>query len=530
MRRKMLRAALVTAAMATAATAAPQITAILNAASYTKPGFPNYGIAPGSLFVVFGTELGPAGLQQAGSYPYPTSLSGTSMRVTVGSTVVDAILVYTSATQAAAVLPSNTPAGIALLAVTYQGRTSESGAFRVLRSAPGLLTLSETGSGPALAENFNSTADQPRNGFTHAARPGQVVTLWGTGLGPITGDDAATPVPQDLNVNVQVIVGGKAAVVRYKGRSACCAGIDQIQIEIPRGVEGCYVPVVARVGDVVSNFASISIASTGDVCTDVNGLSGTDLEKVLAGGTISSGVLRLGIGVDCGDDDDCDFFAPTYAEFGNAYFSRSGFASIYGQTRLGLPSLGSCSILPPPGPFNIPFVQPEGLDAGPVLNVAGPKGSQRIALQSTGAYAVQFSRGVSQAQVLLPGNYVIDNGDGGTDVGPFRAALTIPPAFTPTVQRSASGVKIGWTGGNSSGIVLIQVSGAPNLSGASASFVCTERVAAGQFTIPAELFLSLPPDGTDHAGLTVSATSPVTAVFQARGVDFGQVSFTSEVR
>src|SRR3954452_17558494 len=91
------------AATAAGGAAAPQINSILNAGSYTLPGRPNYGIAPGSMFVVFGTELGPAGLQQASGSPLPTSLGGTSMRVTVGTTVVDAIMVYTSANQAAAI-------------------------------------------------------------------------------------------------------------------------------------------------------------------------------------------------------------------------------------------------------------------------------------------------------------------------------------------------------------------------------------------------------------------------------------------
>src|SRR3954463_14075607 len=111
MKRSMLRVASF-AMLATAAAAAPQIGAILNAASYTRPGLPNYGIAPGSMFVVFGTALGPSELQQAAGYPYTATLGGRSMRVTVGTTTVDAIMVYTSANQAAAILPSNTPVGI----------------------------------------------------------------------------------------------------------------------------------------------------------------------------------------------------------------------------------------------------------------------------------------------------------------------------------------------------------------------------------------------------------------------------------
>ena len=62
---------------ATGAAAAPQIGAILNAASYTLPGLPNYGIAPGSMFVVFGTELGPAALQQRSGQQFVfTSVDG----------------------------------------------------------------------------------------------------------------------------------------------------------------------------------------------------------------------------------------------------------------------------------------------------------------------------------------------------------------------------------------------------------------------------------------------------------------------
>jgi uncharacterized protein (TIGR03437 family) len=438
-------------------------------------------------------------------------------------------MVYTSATQAAAILPSNTPVGIGLLAVTYQGRTSESGAFRILRSAPGLLTLTETGSGPVLAQNFNFAADQPRNGLTHPAHPGQTVTLWATGLGPIAGSDSTVPVPQDLNVDLKVLVGGIPATVTYKGRSGCCAGLDQIVIQIPRGVEGCYVPVVVRTGDALSNFASLSIASTGDVCTDVNGLSGTDLDKLQTGGTISTGMVWLAATKDCADYYYyyCYGTTNTYSERGSGYFSRVGLPSVSGQTRPGLPSIGSCGVTPlPTSPSGSIFVPPVPLDAGPVLNVTGPKGNKQIALMSPGSYSQTFSTGAKEIQFLDPGDYVIDNGAGGADIGPFRVTLAASKAFTPTVQRSASGVKVSWTGGSPTGLVVIEGS-ASSLAGASARFTCTERVAAGQFTIPAEVFLSLPPDGVDHAGLTVSASSSTAVTFKARGLDYGQFSFSS---
>ena len=69
---------------------------ILNVASYTRPGAEHYGIAQGSMFAVFGQNMGPPDLQWSG-LPRPTELAGTSIRVTVGETSVDAFLVFTSA-------------------------------------------------------------------------------------------------------------------------------------------------------------------------------------------------------------------------------------------------------------------------------------------------------------------------------------------------------------------------------------------------------------------------------------------------
>jgi uncharacterized protein (TIGR03437 family) len=508
--------------LAPAAAAAPQVRAILNAASYTRPELPNSGIAPGSVFVVFGTELGPAVLQQASGFPLQATLSGTSVRVTVGSTAVDALLLYTSASQVAAILPSGTPAGIGLLAVTYQGHTSQSGAFRVQRTAPGILTQNQSGNGPALAQNFNSEADQPRNGLT-----GQVVTLWGTGLGAIAGSDSVAPVPQDLNLNLQVLVGGKAAKVRYKGRSGCCAGVDQIIFEVPAGIEGCYVSVVVRIDDTISNFATLAVASTGDVCSDLNGVAGTDMEKLQSGGSISWGSAYVRVDRNCGGYYYCyDSGPPKYNEVGSGYFARSGIGILSGQLRLGLPSLGSCLVSPISVVSGTFGPAPLAVDTGPVLNLSGPKGTRQIAFKLPGQYFQTFSSSVTQVQYLEPGDYVLDNGPGGSDVGPFNVTLTIPKTFTSTVQQLPGSVRIAWIGGNPSGYVIIQGSGVMNAVGANASFVCTERVVAGQFTIPAEVLLSLPADPAGRA-IPVSAASPVTAIFRARGLDIGQFSYIS---
>lgn len=504
--------------------ATPQITSIVNAASYTPSGLPNSGVAQGSLFVVLGTGLGPTGLEQAAGFPLPTNLAGTSMRVTVGETTVDAIMVYTQAKQAAAILPSNTPTGIGLLAVTYAGHTSQSGAFRIMRSAPGILTQDQSGSGLALAENFNSETDQPRNSLTRAAHPGQLVTLWGTGWGPISAADADRPAHQDLGINLQVLVGGKPAAVRYKGRADCCGGVDQAVFEVPRDVEGCYVPVAVRVDDAVSNYATISVASTGTVCSDLNGLSGTDLEKVANGGAIAYGTISLRTDKVCNDDFDvCTDANTTLVENGFAEFVRSGLALVGARVPLGLPALGSCLVSGSPrGAFGIAVPAPVALDAGPELHLSGPKGVQQVPLQSSGRYFQTFSSGAKQAQYLVPGSYTVDNGNGGLDVGPFRASLTIPAPFTPVVRSLDR--QVTWSGGDAGGYVLVQGSVTLATGTNRVGFVCTERVSAGRFTVPPEVLLSLPLAAADSSGLALSATSPVQVTFRASGLDLGQFS------
>ena len=74
---------------------------VRNGASYTISGLPNSGIAQGSIMVIFGSNLGPANIVQVSSFPLPTSagLAGTSVRVTVGGTSVNAIMLDRKSTR-----------------------------------------------------------------------------------------------------------------------------------------------------------------------------------------------------------------------------------------------------------------------------------------------------------------------------------------------------------------------------------------------------------------------------------------------
>ena len=92
----------------------PSITGVQNNYSYILPGFPNYGIAPGALFIIKGSGLsnpGTAVLQSSASPGIPTTLNGASVTVTVNGTTTHPGIYYAIPAQIAAVLPSGTPAG-----------------------------------------------------------------------------------------------------------------------------------------------------------------------------------------------------------------------------------------------------------------------------------------------------------------------------------------------------------------------------------------------------------------------------------
>src|SRR5579885_1517467 len=125
--------------------AAPNVAAVGNAASNLTFNSP---IAQGAIFVIYGTGLGPDAISISSTPFKSTTLSGTSVAVTVGTTTVNALMYYTSATQVAALLPSNTPTGTGTITVTYNGQASATAPISVVANNLGVFSTDSTGSGP----------------------------------------------------------------------------------------------------------------------------------------------------------------------------------------------------------------------------------------------------------------------------------------------------------------------------------------------------------------------------------------------
>ena len=494
----------------------PVIGRVQNNYSYILPNMPNYGIAQGSIFDIFGAGLATA-TSALQSVPLPTVLTGTSVDITVSGTTTHAILYFVSAGQIAGILPSATPVGTGQITVTVNGQRSNAGPITVVQSAFGMLSLNGVGNGPAVA--FDVSAQYL--GLTNAANPGDYITLWGSGLGPVTGDETTAQAQVNLtDIPIEVDIGGRPATVQYAGRSIY-PGLDQINVQVPAGLSGCHISVVVRSGDIVSNFGTLPVAPSGRTCSEpAVGLTAGQIQNLLSKPAINRGSIDF-----AGDSADALFQRFTNAQ----YAVRQPFGPV---------SFNDCTV------FNyrnvgmglgIP-IQPAPLDAGPSINLTTPSGS------GIGNHSLPLQDGSYSISGLMPtgsfsGTYTF-TGSGGPDIGPFSAQITWPgggggfrfstPNNTTSVTRS-NGLAITWNQpSNTDPAESIQISGfafvpnAPN----GAEFVCNVPLAAGRFTIPPAVLLALPSQASlamPQAVLEVDLV--ITKPFTAPGTDVGLISF-----
>ena len=424
----------------------PLISNIQNNYSYLLPGMPNYGIAPGSIFVIIGTNLSSAQspvLQSSAPPGLPTTLNQTTVSVKVNGVVTTPALYYASANQVAAVLPSTTPVGNGTLTVSVNGQPSAPAAIQVVASAVGLDTLYGAGVGAGIVEDSNFNVLR----FTNSAKPGQSVSLWGSGIGADPSNDDRT-YPQSQNnltgIPTQAFIGGISASVTYSGRSQY-PGLDQYNVVIPANVPlGCFVSVVVQTGNVVSNAVTIPVSANGGSCSDPTlGLSGSQLAAQAAKTTpINAMFVGLVQSTDLNGTND-----------GAVVFAGSAGSAVLGAGYF-YASEGSCAVIQP----GLPIPISAALDPG-TIQLSGPVGNLNVAAAGGGEFNAKLPVG---SLTNSPGTYTF-TGSGGANVGSFQVAIAInmqsPFSLTntaalATVTRS-QGATVTWTGGFAGGYVYV---------------------------------------------------------------------------
>ncbi len=494
--------------VATAA-AQPQIAAngVLNAASNALVGLPNSSIAQGSIFTIYGVDLGPSSTP-ALAYPLQNTLGGVSVQVSSGSTTLNAVPIFARSQQINAILPGSTPIGGATLTVTYNGQTSNTGSFQVIANSFGIFAVNSTGAGLGVITD----ATYQLYSVNSPAKPGNAATIWGTGMGASPGDDgSAPPLPIDMpNLPLSVYVGGQAATILYRGRGGF-TGEDQINFLVPAGITGCYVPVAVEIGNIVSNFVTIPIAPIGQPCPD----PGMPISYLPTGNITLVRRTEIGTTTSTTDASQAFFGSPQILAFP---YIPPVFGNPY-----SLPA-GTCI-----GDVTFPEfidVLTSPLDAGRALTITGQNGSRQ--LLASASYSAQLGGGSgtnAQPLYLNVGAYTASGQGGsevGAEVGPFSQDFTIPQPLTWTnqvnigiVDRSA-GLDVTWAGGDPNGTVQIT-------SDLLMTFICSAKISDQHFTIPAFVLLSLAPSSAASTDtLRLSTTS--TTAFTASGISSGTIN------
>ncbi|MGA2215211.1 MAG: hypothetical protein ABSH31_18195 [Bryobacteraceae bacterium] len=552
------RNALAVFALALPATclAQPVINAVVNNFSGVLPGLPSYGIAPASLFVIYGSGMcasAPLVTQTSAGAGLPQTLNGMTISVTVNGVTTTPAIYYAIPTQVAAVLPSTTPAGTGTIKITYNGQ-SGSAPLVVTKSAFGILTANLTGGGPAKATNLEYQDITP----TASAAPGQTIILWGSGLGADTANNDRTyPMKQDNLNNATVYIGGVKATVLYAGRSLF-PGVDQIDVTVPAlGASQAFVParlkdhavaraaafdlqhalnweeggdsgfqggcgnsVVVVADDVVSNFPTLAVAEGGGVCSDpVLGNTGTGIVQT---GTVKTGSLSLFQVTEPSATSSADGLKPR-AGFTTVYLASGVFLSETGalySNSSSFSSIGSCIVSSSSTNTNTTTPTTTPLDAGKDIALKGGSLSAELQELITGTYYAALT------SAPTAGTAYTFTGSGGKDVGAFTATITLPnpldwtnEASISTVTRS-QGQLITWTGGATGTYVIIAGSSTAAAVSESVAFLCLAAAGADQFTVPSYVLLALPP-GNGSLGVYNFAGG---VSFSATGIDYGRVS------
>jgi uncharacterized protein (TIGR03437 family) len=508
---------------------------IVNAASYSTR------IAQGSMIVIFGAGLGPATLQSAPTLPLPAELAGT--RVRIGS--LDAFMIYTSARQVAAIVPSAAPVGAADVTVTFNGQTSPSRGVNIAATDFGIFTRNSGGYGPGVVQNFVSATSTPTNGLTAAANPGQTLIVYGSGLGAIDTADNVAPGVKPLNASVQVIAGGRTVTPTYAGRSPNFPALDQVNFVLPADIPpGCYIPVAVRVGNRISNTATIAVRTNGSVCEHPYGLDESTLRRLDAGQTITLGNISVG---------KFNFAGLITGETADALFGEVDANSLYIQSSqipgvanspiaidtsgvvIGAP--GTCSVLSfnPQETTDTPDL-PEiavvrALDAGAALRLSGPGGKTSMLTKAQGDGKYEATLSFAGSNFLQAGRWEL-SGQGGPDIGVFTAAIDLPEPMawsnkTSTVSRSQP-FAVSWTGSGGNDMVLItgiSFQGGLLNPQPMGAFVCTALASSRTFSVPANIVSQLAA-GEGAVIVASGGLGPRSTIPLTRGGNLDFVAFT----
>jgi uncharacterized protein (TIGR03437 family) len=244
--------AVVTQTVTAPAATPPQISGVVNGATFDK----TTNITSGSWVTLFGTNLAPPTSNRKWNEAteiingkFPTSLDGTSVTVDGKPASVE----FISPEQVNIQPADDSFVGPVPVVLTANGVVSNTFTANLVAFAPGFFP---SASPYLVAQHADSSYVSPSS----PANPGEVIILWGTGFGPATTPTPAGQVilsSSPLANPVTVSIGGQLAAVDFAG--VVGAGLVQINVHVPRLPDG-DAAVVATIGGIATQSSANMIS------------------------------------------------------------------------------------------------------------------------------------------------------------------------------------------------------------------------------------------------------------------------------
>jgi uncharacterized protein (TIGR03437 family) len=216
--------------------------------------FENAPVAPESIVAAFGAQLATQTVSAA-SAPLPIELGGTTVEVNGRR----ARLFFVSPTQINFLMPAETEIGAASVTVRAGDGTISTGTVEALAVAPAIFTNGGNGRGAPAGSVVRGGQDGARvlvfylSGIRRASDP--------------NGDG-------NLDETVKVVIGGEVITPLFAGAQSEFAGLDQINVELPRHLAGRgRVNVAVTANGASSNLAEIEIAAPGAAPPQISGFT-----------------------------------------------------------------------------------------------------------------------------------------------------------------------------------------------------------------------------------------------------------------
>ena len=218
------------------------------------------GVAPGSIASVFGTNLS-IETEPAGVVPLPTSLGGGMLQMSPQDLAPQ---FFASPGQQNVQIPWEFEGaeGATITAILGEEQSVPE-EVEIVPYNPGLFSTNSQGFGQGSIQivGAGGILAGPFSPFS-AARPAQkceYVTIWATGLGPVTNTPPTDPLAHTTTL-AEVMIGGVSAEVIFSGLAPPFVGLYQVNVKVPENApSGLAVEVVLTMGGIQSNVVTMAV-------------------------------------------------------------------------------------------------------------------------------------------------------------------------------------------------------------------------------------------------------------------------------